>query len=647
LPGRLRFGGQDIVQSAARRSRAIVGAALVVIAALVAIAWQTHAILNTPVAFAAVDYAGSAVCADCHDDRHASWRRTFHRTMTQAATADSVRGRFDGEVLEAFGGRTRPVQRDGGYAFEYLDPDTGLPLTTLPIARTVGSHRYQQYLTRDPDSETYYRLHWLWHVGEQRWVHMNAAFLGDDAQHFDAQVTTWNNNCVFCHNTGPQPKVSNIDELRQRALAGEAVDVRSQLRYDTEVAELGIGCEACHGPGGEHLARMQRFDRRWMARLFAGSDRSIVNPARLSGARANDVCGACHAGRTLPDVAALDRWMSDGPSFRPGDDLSSHLLTLAADTPSPAAHMPDLFRNRFWHDGSIRLSAYEFQGLQASACAVDEDLTCIRCHSMHGGDPAGMLPQANRGDAPCLRCHQDFKDRIAEHSGHAVESAGARCMNCHMPKAVYGVMTIHRTHEISTPDVVASMAAGKPDACLNCHASEAPEFALRKDGGNRLGIVRQDGADLSLADGLVALLAGDPVRQAVAAFELGRVDQAPGQGELLVRVPWLIAALADDRPAVRRFAWKSLNAIDAGLADTPHALRLAGALEGFDFTGAADARAHSVQAIAASFAALDKHDWPQPSPATALDRQYRLDGAVLGRLRELGARSDKQIDIGE
>lgn len=630
------------------RRQWFVTAVLAVIIALVG--WRGHVAfgeLQVGVDSAAIAYVGSPVCADCHDDRHASWHRTYHRTMTQTANADSVRGRFDGTELRAFGGATRPIASAGNFAFEYRDPQSAATLATLPVSRTVGSHRYQQYLTRDPGSETYYRLHWLWHIEDQRWVHMNAVFLGDDAQHFDAQVSTWNNNCVFCHNTGPEPKVSNVNQLRERAMRGEQVDVRSELRFDTKVAELGIGCEACHGPGGEHLARMQRFELRWMAQARAGSDRSIVNPQRLPGARANDICGACHAGRTLPDVAALDRWMSKGPSYRPGDDLSQHLLTLQATTPSPSAHMPDLFRNRFWHDGSIRLSAYEYQGLKSSACAVDEELTCIRCHSMHGGDPAGMLPQANRGDAPCLRCHQDFKDRIAEHSGHAAESVGARCMNCHMPKAVYGVMTIHRTHAISVPDVAASMAAGKPDACLNCHASEAPAFALRKDGGKDLGFVRQDGADVALADGLVALIAGDPVRQAVAAFELGRVDQAPGQGEMLIRVPWLIAALEDDRPAVRRFAWKSLTAIDAALAMSPRALRLAGALASFDFTGAQDERARSVKAIAAAFVAVDKRDWPQPPPATALDREYRLDEQVLGRLRELGARSDKQIDIGE
>jgi predicted CXXCH cytochrome family protein len=392
---------------------------------------------------------------------------------------------------------------------------------------------------------------------------------------------------------------------------------------------------------------MQRFDLRWMSKMAAGSDRSIVNPARLPGARANDVCGACHAGRTLPDVAALDRWMSEGPSFRPGDDLSRHVVALKANTPSPAAHMPDLYRNRFWHDGSIRLSAYEFQGLKASACAVDEDLTCIRCHTMHGGDPAGMLPEANRGDAPCLRCHQDFKDRIAEHSGHAVDSAGARCMNCHMPKAVYGVMTIHRTHEISTPDVAASLAAGKPDACLNCHAAEAPAFALREDAGASLGIARHDGADLHLADGLVALLAGDPVRQAVAAFELGVVEHARSVQELPLRAAWLIEALADDRPAVRRFSWMSLRSIDSALAETPHDLSLAAALATFDYTGPADERARSIDAIATQFAAIDKSAWPRPGAATALDADYRLDPAVRATLAELGRRGDKQVDIGE
>ena len=175
------------------RRKAPLFASLIVVAGLiggVAALWQAQAGLSVAVPLTEVAYVGSAGCADCHADRHDSWHRTYHRTMTQAAGADSVVGQFDGRELRAFGGLVRPIRTDQGYAFEYRDAATGELQATLPVLRTVGSHRYQQYLTRDAGSETYYRLHYLWHIGEQRWVHMNAAFLGDDQQPFDAQVAT-------------------------------------------------------------------------------------------------------------------------------------------------------------------------------------------------------------------------------------------------------------------------------------------------------------------------------------------------------------------------------------------------------------------------------------------------------------------------
>ncbi len=610
----------------------LIGAAVL---AACGVVWWRAAVLDAPVAFADVAYVGAAACADCHDDRHQSWHRTYHRTMTQTASPQSVAGVFDGAPQRAFGGEMRPIRQGEGYAFEYRDAQSGEVLATLPIARTVGSHRYQQYLTRDPGSETHYRLHYLYHMGDQRWVHMNAAFLGSDDQAFDAQVTPWNANCVFCHNTGPEPKALNLGDIRRRAAAGEPIDIKSEMRFATQVAELGISCEACHGPGAEHVARMQQWAPRMIAKMRPERDTSILNPERLSPAQINDGCGLCHAGRTLPHSDALDRWLTKGPTFRPGDALADHLSIVSADTPSPSPVLPDLFRNRFWHDGSPRLTAYEYQGQAQSACGAAGELHCITCHTMHGGDPAGMLPEANRGDTPCLRCHQDLRDQIAEHSGHPVESSGARCMACHMPRAVYGVMTIHRTHAIAVPNVASDLAAGKPNACLNCHADEAPAFA---------GTVsaRHDGAPPELADGLVALLAGDPVRQAVAAFELGRLDQAPTRNVARIRTPWLLATLDDDRPAIRRFAWHSLRAFNAEQRWFD-----AATLESFDFTGEIATRTRTVAALRAQFAAIDKRDWPAPNLASGLAADYTLKPDVLAVLNALGARSDKQIDIGE
>lgn len=573
--------------------------------------------------------------------------------MTQEATPASVQGRFDGQRLEAFGGVVRPIREGEGYAFEYLDPNTGAVQGRVPVLRTVGSHRYQQYLTRAADGETYYRLHYLWHNDEQRWVHMNAAFLGSDAQDFDAQVTVWNANCVFCHNTAVTPRIRNLEELRTRAARGEPVNWIHDLRFDTEVTELGISCESCHGPGADHVARMQSLPARVWARYGGLEDPSIVNPQELDADRSRAICGACHAGRKPPDVATLDRWLVDGLDFRPGDDLEAHFHVLHRDSPSPSPAQPDIFRNRFWADGSVRLTAYEYQAMQASACAQESELTCIRCHTMHGGDPAGMLPEQNRGDAPCLRCHQELRTEIAAHSGHPVESSGARCVNCHMPKQVYGVMTIHRSHDIKVPAPQQDLAVGKPNACLNCHAEQNAEWAEQAldqwypARQRSAAAPRADGVDARWADGLSALLAGDPVRQAVAAYTLGQVDHAVDGHALRVRVPWLLEALRDDRPGVRRFAWRSLRTIDTRLADQGQPLNLFGPLSDYDYTGAPARREAAVQAALAGFAAVDKRGWPIPAAATGLDADYRLDASLRDELLTLGARSDKQIDIGE
>jgi len=225
-------------------------------------------------------------------------------------------------------------------------------------------------------------------------------------------------------------------------------------------------------------------------------------------------------------------------------------------------------------------------------------------------------------------------------------------MACHMPRAVYGVMTIHRTHLIANPDVPADLAAGKPNACLNCHATQTPQWAAAQVAARTFATsvvapTRQDGADPALADGLASLIAGDPVRQAIAAFELGRVEQAPTLAELPVRAAWLIESLADDRPAVRRFSWKSLQAIDAALAASATPLGLKAALAGFDYTGDAATREQTRRLIRAAFDVNDKSKWPHPSPASGLDRDYRIGVLTLSLLREIGARSDKQIDVGE
>lgn len=616
--------------------------------------------LDRPVDFSHVDYSGSDTCADCHGARLDSWYATYHRTMTQEATGDTVQGRFDGRELDFEGLRVRPVREGGRYFFDYHDLETGTLIQRQQIHRTVGSNRYQQYLTKLPEDETYVRLHYLWHNGDQRWVHMNAAFLGPDGRSYDEHVAIWNHNCIFCHNTGPQPRMSNYETLQEAAALGQAVDISREARFESRVAELGISCETCHGPGAEHVARAADFWQRTGMRLSAGRDTSIINPVRLDSERASHVCAQCHAQRVPLSPEMLRQWMGQGPSYRPGDWLYDHVEPVRRDTWVPIAGQEDLFKPRFWADGTPRLSAYEYQGQAMSACHQKAELSCMDCHTMHAGDPAGQITDRNRGNAPCLRCHQEYRPgkALVEHTRHSSDGSGSLCYNCHMPHLNYGVMTIHRSHHIEVPDPVRDAEAGRPNACLNCHVGESVNWAMAEvsDGWNHYrpkddpgppeSVVRADGGSSELADAATMLI-GDPVQKAIAAWRAGHTDNPQTGRERAWLVPYLLEAMADIYPSTRRFARMSLLAILDDWQDSAEVAALRQPVEQFDFTADQSARQRLLGQAGQVWSGLDKSTWPPAPAAAGLNADLALPKALRDQLVELGRRQDKQISIGE
>jgi hypothetical protein len=74
--------------------------------------------------------------------------------------------------------------------------------------------------------------------------------------------------CFGCHNTA-----STIGE-----------------QFDEKNLILGVSCEACHGPGGKHVAAEQAA----LASSGQAGGEFIFNPARLIPVDSVDFCGACH-----------------------------------------------------------------------------------------------------------------------------------------------------------------------------------------------------------------------------------------------------------------------------------------------------------------------------------------------------------------
>jgi hypothetical protein len=587
------------------------------------------------------EWAGSETCHTCHRDRYSTWHQTYHRSMTQDATPENVQGRFEGQRIQAWGMEVRPVRRGDRFFFDYYTPGTSRPVASYEIERLVGSHRYQQYLTREEGGGgTFYRLHILWHNEDQRWVHMNAAFLGPDDQHFDANVSVWNHNCIFCHNTGPRPGVVNYEEMQQRAAAGLAVDSAVDARYQSEVSELGIACESCHGPGELHVERQSSWLTRLGHTLTGRIDETMVMPTRLDQDRANMVCGQCHGQRLPVDNQMLRRFISEGPVYRAGDDLFESVELVWPETPNPmTGHPDDLFGLRFWADRTPRLTAYEYQGVKLSKCHDDAELTCMTCHTMHSGDRHGMITEEARGNGPCLTCHLDLAEDIEAHTFHPADSAGSNCYSCHMPEIVYGVMEIHRSHRIEVPDPAANAAAGRPNACNLCHLDQSVTWAenetARLWGREARPVRRADGVDPAVADGVARLLAGDPVERAVTATAIGRAVERGQLDHPEAWQPLLIEAMKDDYPAVRRFARRSLEQTAAAAPETAATVRAF--TQRYDFIGPADERTAALADLMQRYSTLRL----EPSGGPVFDLEQ------IERLRAVGVERSEAINIGE
>ncbi|MCK6448515.1 MAG: hypothetical protein L6Q99_19155 [Planctomycetes bacterium] len=580
------------------------------------------------------EFEGSAVCRDCHEERWESWRRTYHSTMTQAPSPKSVIGRFDGVELELFGARARPFQRDGRFYFD-LPAYDGRPARTAEVALCVGSHRYQQYFEFDQTSGEYRRLPLVWHAVDGRWSHLNAVFLSPDDLDWGAHDATWNENCVFCHNTGPAPK-----------LAGAATGTPSvPKRFDTHVAELGIACESCHGPGEAHVAGARAPFSEWLVELGFVELGDALDPRELPPAEANAVCGQCHSQRLPDPLDKLMTYLDTGPTFRAGDTLVGHVAPITCETPSVDPANPELFRRRFWSDGTPRLSAYEYLGVTQSPCKDSSRFTCNACHRMHSGDPAGMLEPEFKSDRACTQCHEELARDVASHTHHAAKSPGSRCLECHMPRIVYGIVDVHRSHRIESPDVARDVEGGRPNACASCHLDQpAAELAaaMRAWWGEHYTNPRSrpDGASLELPEALASLHAGDAVQRAVYAKAFGRADAALDPRGSAWAAAQLVIALGDGYPAIRTLARRSLVALDQRAR-----LGLGPVLARYDALAPAESRAAVLKDLVGATASLLADGAATLPPELLIDAHGAVD---LERVRALlDLQGSNVISIGE
>ena len=90
-------------------------------------------------------YVGSATCRSCHPGEHASWHGSFHRTMTQVASRETVIPQFERLELDWYG---EPVVLEwrGDELWTRFVRGGGRPgPVERPIEQLTGSHHMQVF----------------------------------------------------------------------------------------------------------------------------------------------------------------------------------------------------------------------------------------------------------------------------------------------------------------------------------------------------------------------------------------------------------------------------------------------------------------------------------------------------------------------
>lgn len=348
-------------------------------------------------------YVGSAACKTCHASVYERWQKT----------------------------RMANVVRDPRVVPDAITPDLSIPnpLVTFKredIAFVYGSKWKQRYFTRIGDD--YYPEPAQWDVTHQTW-----------RKYFVADNTDW---------WVPFYPADNM-----KRPTGPLCDGCHSVNYDIrthQVSEWNVGCEKCHGPGGEHARRPTK--------------------ANIVSSRANDVCLQCHS-QGRPAAGLIAGRAYDWPvGFVVGKTLSDYWRLDEPEGKASFTHFADGTAHK------NRMQGNDF----AQSTMAARGVTCASCHDVHG--------TANNADlvAPpsqvCFKCHvlgsSPHEATIEAHTHHAANSAGSDCLACHMPKIEQTIADVNvraHTFRFVTPGTTEQL--GVPNPCTTCHKDKSTAWA--------------------------------------------------------------------------------------------------------------------------------------------------------------------------
>ncbi len=382
----------------------------------------------------AQSYVGSDQCTDCHVDEAEAWANSHHALAWTEVGAGKMVADFDGTRFEQ-NGMSVLFDHSGEVPTAQVTEKDGV-MTEYDVHSVVGIEPLQQYLIEtDPGRLQSFDV--VWDTENERWYHLypDQDLPPDDGLHWTGPYKNWNARCAECHATGFE---KNYD-----------VQTRS---YQSRQAEIGVGCEACHGPGSAHID--------WVNGRVLPEGVGEAGFAMSWGKGQTEAeiqqCAGCHSRREAHEQ---------------GNPLPG--------TPYHDAYNLALLRPGAYHpDGQILDEVYVYGSFLQSKMYA-QGVGCMNCHEPHSATLRA------EGNGVCTQCHSpagnpDFptltrKDYdTPDHHHHPEDSAGAQCKTCHMIERVYMGVDGRRDHSFRVPRP--DLGLGQ-DACTDCHTDQDQPWA--------------------------------------------------------------------------------------------------------------------------------------------------------------------------
>lgn len=398
-------------------------------------------------------------CLTCHQSQTHSWKLSDHYMAMAEPSSEVVLGNFNKQTASHFNQKAIMFMRNNQYMVTVFDDAQSEVITkhnaskgeTFKVKYTFGHYPLQQYLVETQNGRLQV-MPFAWDSrskdeGGQRWYHnySNEQINANDRLHWRQPLQNWNGMCADCHS----------DELVRN------YDLSTDT-FTTKYTGINVGCVSCHGVKNEHLindeyspsqkqidglSKNTTLDGQW---TLTEQAKTAVWKGEPRNNDFMETCFACHSLRSP---------LSDG--FKANEKfLDQFSPTLITDP-------------LYYPDGQIKEEVYVYGSFLQSKM-FGKGVNCLDCHDPH------TMKVKIEGNGLCLQCHKASEFDTPKHHKHEAFTAGAQCVNCHMPDTTFMGVDDRRDHSFKIPRPDISNAFDTPNACADCHAEESSEWATAK-----------------------------------------------------------------------------------------------------------------------------------------------------------------------